>query len=452
MSISDTCNLLFYPNIFVHPNYVQRVGSIESIAADSTATDTIAVHQTATGTTTADSTASGTIAADTTAAGSAAHSTHADTNTTQASQTPYDVEVIAAPAVSTTTLLATSTKPLSKTKEDSEAQGLSSSNDTIGEDTVPLPVEWDLSTRSSIAATATPPATPTIDTTNPYSFASTATESVPSESLQSHSGSSDDTSGNASLRILLGSILGASAFVALVLLICFLLFRHRRRKQINDRGIGGRENLLRGGRESADSSAGLYHGYGSGVSNASGASASLYNFEPNTLVNSDHDGHHNPSQEHACHSNPFTDSAEITRAMQGSTPNVDSPVQNPFANPVDNNQISQQAHFPRRPASVPLFTNQSGNMQRPGMPFVLDERSIRSSDRSLGSTIILPGRSSSGSSLQQFSRHISAAELGLSSPNESVTRVSTRSDPFDLEVPARAMERHSFTILPRANV
>ncbi|EAW06306.1 uncharacterized protein ACLA_079900 [Aspergillus clavatus NRRL 1] len=84
----------------------------------------------------------------------------------------------------------------------------------------------------------------------------------------------------------------------------------------------------------------------------------------------------------------------------------------------------------------------------PAFPIQHDQRSIYSSERSLGSTIILPGRSSIGSSVRRTSYQISISDLAPLGPNESVTRVSTRSDPFDLEVPPNAMHKRNSSVLP----
>ncbi|RHZ72029.1 hypothetical protein CDV55_101868 [Aspergillus turcosus] len=235
---------------------------------------------------------------------------------------------------------------------------------------------------------------------------------------------SEDVRNRHTLRTILGSIFGTLGFIALILLMCFLIYRYRRRKPRDGRSLGGSEKLLRGGRHSADSWASSQHAFLSRTSSLSDAPSALDHHVPGLNLGSTY-AHVRKGSSHLSEPDPNPSDvspdmrAHIGRAIGGaqvhSTPG-DQPREKPIS---PNFQINQ------------------------------DQQSIYSSERSLGSTIILPGRSSFGSSLQRASYPISISDLGPPGPNDSVTRVSTRSDPFDLEAPPNAMHRHSSGALPR---
>ncbi|KAF9886134.1 hypothetical protein FE257_011959 [Aspergillus nanangensis] len=268
---------------------------------------------------------------------------------------------------------------------------------------------------------------------------------------------SDDDGTQASLRTLLGSVFGGMVFIALVFLACFFLYRYRRRKSRGSWGFGS-EKPLRSGRGSPDSSTGLQHGYQSRLSLYSDGSStrSLYDFiSQQPFVASATQGRY---------SNPFSDSARMQRA---STPSLENTTRFPLIDTSDIPEPTQppmtaQSVLPRRAYSADWGVAQtrherinSGGVAVQFPTFGTDEDSIHSGDRSLGSTVILPGRSSMGSShLQRFSYQMSLAELGYSDPaggpSEPITRTSTRSDPFDLVVPPKAIHRRSSSALPGA--
>ncbi|KAI9035100.1 uncharacterized protein KD926_004521 [Aspergillus affinis] len=294
---------------------------------------------------------------------------------------------------------------------------------------------------------------PPVNATTSFTLVSTTTGSVPSQthSFRETPASSEDNNDSVPLRTILGSVLGATAFLVLALLICLLILRNRRKSK-GGQSVRGSEKPLHEGRQSPDSATGLYHDHRSAASNVSETSSnsSLYNFIPNAPLISSYDGHHGSNQQHQNHyCDPFSDSDEILPTSRENAYHIKNTVRYPF---LDDHQRTGRASYPRRPASLPLSFASSDSHRRPGIPFMRDEGSMYGSDRSLGSTIILPGRSSSGSSLRRFSYGASAAELGLYSPTEPVTRASTRSDPFDLEIPAKAMDRYSTSTITRAQV
>ncbi|GMF81605.1 hypothetical protein BDV35DRAFT_372325 [Aspergillus flavus] len=248
--------------------------------------------------------------------------------------------------------------------------------------------------------------------------------------------SSPDHGSQASLRTLLGSVLGAMGFIAAVFLICLLLFRRRRRRSGGVQCFGGNEKLLRADRQSADSLTGLQHGYVSG-----GSMRSQYKYALEAPMSAYY--HDESDRASACYSDPFSDSAELHGGLRNGMPEIEDTTQSLFMNQkYDQQPVIPRANLPLRTVSDSLLPTVHAGRRRSELPLGSEHGSIYSSDRSLGSTLILPGRSSLGSSLQRFSYRVSVAELEPCGANEPVSKISprsTRSDPFDLEVPARAV-------------
>ncbi|OGM41859.1 hypothetical protein ABOM_010141 [Aspergillus bombycis] len=267
---------------------------------------------------------------------------------------------------------------------------------------------------------------------------STATGDVLPKNNSDHGSSlsSPDNGSRASLRTLLGSVLGAMGFIAAVFLICLLLFRHRRRRSGGDQCFGGNEKLLRADRQSADSSAGLQYGYVSG-----GSMRSQYKYAPEARMSAYYQDDSNRAS--ACYSDPFSDSAEMHGRLRNDMLGIEDTTQSLFMDQkYDQKPVIPGENLPLRTFSDSILPTVHAGRRRSELPLSSEHGSIYSSDRSLGSTLILPGRSSLGSSLQRFSYRVSAAELEPCGANELVTKISprsTRSDPFDLEVPARAV-------------
>ncbi|KAH8425602.1 uncharacterized protein LDX57_003351 [Aspergillus melleus] len=382
------------------------------------------------------------------------------TTASQTSQAADVAPVIATPTATTAATVITaipnkpSVAPASSAPDEVKKDIRSSSYDSVNDaTTLPPHSTPDLFTPSNSPTLPVHTIIPTVNATTSFTLVSTTTGSVPSQtySLREPPASSEDSNDGVSLRTILGSVLGATAFLVLALLICLLILRNRRKSK-GGQSVGGSEKPLHEGRQSPDSATGLYHDHRSNASNASDTSSncSLYNYIPNAPLISNYDGHHSSNQQHPNHySDPFSDSDEILPTSRENAYHIKNTVRYPF---LDDPQRTGRASYPRRPASLPLSFASSDSHRRPGIPFMRDEGSMYGSDRSLGSTIILPGRSSSGSSLRRFSYGASAAELGLCSPTEPVTRASTRSDPFDLEIPAKAMDRYSTSTVIRAQV
>ncbi|KAE8145086.1 hypothetical protein BDV25DRAFT_165436 [Aspergillus avenaceus] len=280
---------------------------------------------------------------------------------------------------------------------------------------------WTSATQGSTTyglATATPAVTGTVTYDN--------------NSTQSSSNSSSAATRRTSLGTLLGSVFGAMAFVALVFLLCLCIYRHRRGKSV----ISGRnKDLLGYDRPFADTTTNLHQAYMAGTSVHSTMSSkySQHNYAP-----PDWTGNEAPSYV----SDPFSDSAELHRGSRGNV------TQNPSS-------TVTRATIPQRTVSDSILPAVREGGKRTAVPMTPDERSIYSSERSLGSTLILPGRSSLGSSLQRFSYRISVAEIDPSNANELVTKISprsTRSDPFDLEVPGKVIHPGGYGMQPRAQM
>ncbi|KAE8410690.1 hypothetical protein BDV36DRAFT_289368 [Aspergillus pseudocaelatus] len=301
------------------------------------------------------------------------------------------------------------------------------------------PVASSLSSNFSGSSSTEAVLTRTSRTRGPSTAAtSTVTGDILPKSNSDHgnSHSSPDDGSRASLRTLLGSVLGAVGFIAAAFLICLLLFRHRRRRSGGGRYFGGNEKLLRADRQSADSSTGLQHGYVSG-----GSMRSQYKYAPEAQMSAYYQD--DSDRASACYSDPFSDSAELHGGLRNGMPGIEDTTQTLFMDQnYDQPPVIPRANRPLRTVSDSLLPTVQARQRRSELPLSSEHGSIYSSDRSLGSTLILPGRSSLGSSLQRFSYQVSVGELEPCGANELVTKISprsTRSDPFDLEVPAKAV-------------
>ncbi|KAH1498042.1 hypothetical protein LV164_002852 [Aspergillus fumigatus] len=251
----------------------------------------------------------------------------------------------------------------------------------------------------------------------------------PSQNFSDHD--SEDVRNRHTLRTILGSIFGTVGLIAVIILMCFLIYRYRRRKPRDGRSIGGSEKLLRDGRHSADSWASSQHAFLSRKSSLSDAPSAPDHHVP--ALNMAY-AHVRKGSSHLSQTNPNPSDVSLNmrpriRDAIGGTQVHSTPGDKPFCP-----DASTLAGSPSPSSEKPIS---------PGIRINQDQNSIYSSERSLGSTIILPGRSSIGSSVQRASYPMSISDLGPPGPNDSVTRVSTRSDPFDLEVPPNAMHKRS---------
>ncbi|PYI08957.1 hypothetical protein BO78DRAFT_54491 [Aspergillus sclerotiicarbonarius CBS 121057] len=289
-------------------------------------------------------------------------------------------------------------------------------------------------------ATSETSATPTLRSIESFVAQSTATSATASANSSSH-GNIDQSnhSDHAPLRTILGSVLGGVAFVALALAIGYFVMRHKRRDPRGGLSTGTSEEHLQDEGGPAAPSGDSLPGYQSGGSFLSVASTTpssplrvaLAGPKPAT-------GHHHSrtlsSLNLVPNPNPFLDSAEVKYVSRGSMRSIAGALRNPFADvaPSHSHVTLQQSEMSQRPTSAAWYSMHS--------------------DRSLGSTLLLPGRSSAGSSLQRLSYPFTVAELESCDPSGPVARLSTRSDPFDLECPPHAMHRRSSTAIPLGQV
>ncbi|GIJ98892.1 hypothetical protein Aspvir_001014 [Aspergillus viridinutans] len=347
---------------------------------------------------------------------------------------PSDAHLV--PNPTTSSLSEPPPNPKSNTDIHTSVASPTSHNQTSG-----LP-STDLSTKPSGSEVLTTSTAETrfmvdIPTTN------TVTAAFPSATnpLQDFSDrGSEDVRNRHTLRTILGSIFGTVGLIALILLMCFLIYRYRRRKPRDSRSFGGSEKLLRNGRHSADSWASSQHAFLSRTSSLSDAPSA-------------------PDHQHVPGPNMGSSYAHVRKGsshLSGPNPNpsdvsLDMPPH--IGDAIGGTRVhSTRGDQPLCHDASTLVGSHSPSYAKPispGIQINQDEHSIYSSERSLGSTIILPGRSSFGSSVQRASYPISISDLGPPGPNDSVTRVSTRSDPFDLEVPPSAMHKRSSGAPPR---
>ena len=244
-------------------------------------------------------------------------------------------------------------------------------------------------------------------------------------------------------NIIAGSLLGVLGFVAITALTVILLLRRRRRLYGDVKSIGSNGKLSRMSRNSTPTLTGWNPRHQSSVSFGTPTPQSL-------------SGHARHASEPLATPKPvmlhkrFSKSTELSTAAPVDPYGLNTP-RDQFSDPEVNNRQLRLA----KPGSCDLQTIQEKPEGYPSKPEPLfTPRSLYSSDRSIGSTIILPSRNSSVGSLQALSYRLSSplrlsASTWMPSPGvlsplsveQAVRRSSTRSDPFDLEVPVDA--RHS---------
>ncbi|GFF52004.1 hypothetical protein IFM46972_09434 [Aspergillus udagawae] len=346
---------------------------------------------------------------------------------------PSDVQLV--PLPTTSSLSEPPQNPESNTDIHTSVASPTSHNQTSG-----LP-PTDLSTEpasSEVLTTSTAQTKFMVETPT----RNTVTAAFPSATnpLQNFSDRASEDVNRHTLRTILGSIFGTVGLIALILLMCFLIYRYRRRKPRDGRSFGGSEKLLRNGRHSADSWASSQHAFLSRTSSLSDAtSAPNHHHVPGPNMGSSY-AHVRKGSSHLSEPNP--NPSEVSLGMR---PHI--------RDAISGTQVhSTRGDQPFCPDASTLAGSHSPSYAKsisPGIQINQDQHSIYSSERSLGSTIVLPGRSSFGSSVQRASYPISISDLGPPGPNDSVTRVSTRSDPFDLEVPPNATHKRSSGALPR---
>ncbi|GKZ22788.1 hypothetical protein AbraIFM66951_003971 [Aspergillus brasiliensis] len=306
--------------------------------------------------------------------------------------------------------------------------------------TQPSTSESSTSVLSPITSTTSTTSTTQYPHTTSTSFIphSAVTSAISSASNSSHGyiDQSDHGGSHPSLGAILGGVLGGVAFVALALALGYFVMRYKRRKPRDELATGTSEEHLQDDRSPATSSAGshqVYQSCGSSFTdNSSTPSSPLRAMFPVSIPAKSYQARRTPSGPNLLSdANPFLDSAEIKYVSRGSgVPSTAGTLRNPFADAAPSHTVvMRQSYMSQRPTSTAWYSMHS--------------------DRSLGSTLHLPGRSSAGSSLQRLSYPFTVAELEACEP---MARLSTRSDPFDLECPPHAMHRRSSTVIPIGHV
>ncbi|KAL3466290.1 hypothetical protein BJX64DRAFT_11832 [Aspergillus heterothallicus] len=239
---------------------------------------------------------------------------------------------------------------------------------------------------------------------------STSTTSQTSTSLSEPvSSTSNDGSHGPPYATIFGALFGVLGFIALIIILFFFFRRRRRQSRRNstasEPGGWSVQKLLHSGRGSPDSTTSLHRDYRSGMSYLSdpsptsstlykaGTTPSLYYDKASAPTTAQAHGYADESPTQSQMQNPFSDTAEVfPHGLQSSIvpfmmrssamdPDNDEPTyNNAYANP-NPNAVST----PTRPAEsyAPYRDRDSVN-----------------SGTSLGSTLVLPGRSSAGSTYQ----------------------------------------------------
>lgn len=283
---------------------------------------------------------------------------------------------------------------------------------------------------STLQSTASPQAsvTPTEETHSSSTSPSAATGAGAPE--YSSAGEPTDQRKDTLIRVLVGSIFGVIAFIVLVSLICLLLLRSRRRIYGNRKSVSSNGKLSRVDRNSAPTLTSLSPRYLSELPFHSGTPS-----PPSQASHAQSSSGPLATPQPVLFHNPFSKSSELCAVLPDDNRGTGE-VENPFADPAPMNdrQVPKYGR-PSKPSLIglqPIPQEKTNGLVIP--------RSMYGSDHSLGSTIVLPGRNSSIGSFQVISYRISHPSEKASPPVDPAgRRVSTRSDPFDLEVPANAV-------------
>ena len=278
---------------------------------------------------------------------------------------------------------------------------------------------------STLQSAASPQAsaTPTEETHSSSTNPSAAT-GVPE---YSSAGEHTDQSKNTLIRVLVGSIFGVIAFIVFVSLICLLLLRSRRRIYGNRKSVSSNGKLSRVDRNSAPTLTSLSPRYLSELPFPSGTPS-----PPSQTSHAQSSSGPLATPQPVLFHNPFSNPAELCAGLPYDNRGTRK-VENPFADPAPvNDRPVPRYGRPSKPSLIglqPIPQEKTNGLVIP--------RSMYGSDHSLGSTIVLPGRNSSVGSFQVISYRISHPSEKTSPRPVDPTgrRVSTRSDPFDLEMP-----------------
>ncbi|PYH76923.1 hypothetical protein BO82DRAFT_191730 [Aspergillus uvarum CBS 121591] len=303
------------------------------------------------------------------------------------------------------------------------------------------------------------------------STASTAIPTTTDVTSNNHTTSSDPvdfthgSSSNTPLRTILGSVLGGLAFVALALVLGYYFMSSKRR---TGRGSPSPSTSEEGFTAEKIPTVALpdgasrpgYQSHRSFLSDSSSVRSLPIHVArvPVSKPEYTYHGPHSSAIPRAANANPFVEPLELTyksTSSRGTTVQSDRVMRNPFADPYPSPGIASSAAS----TSTHLRQSQMSQQQRP-LSIAWGGSIYSGGDVSLGSTLILPnGRSSAGSSLlNRLSYPFTVNELSDAGGGQGYydpgARVSTRSDPFDLEYPVKAavMHRRSSTTIPLAQV
>lgn len=254
-----------------------------------------------------------------------------------------------------------------------------------------------------------------------------------------------------STKTIVGSVLGSLAFLAVILLICLFAIRRRRHRSQKKHVRISNDQLLQSGR---DSSVDLQHRYQSPVTPPPPCpDTPQFEFGIPQRIPQDRSSYtNNNSVANMSFVNLSLANPPLARSPE--------PIENPFASPEDPPEPHDPFIVRRRYSSSSVYRPDSQAelekallfRKRPYLP------TANSSEQSLGSTIILPGRSSLESDDHKSKDDDKKEETKddkdkakdkekkieiedepyLSTPSMSpreTIRTSARSDPFDLEAP-----------------
>ncbi|KAL2857430.1 hypothetical protein BJX68DRAFT_228773, partial [Aspergillus pseudodeflectus] len=238
-------------------------------------------------------------------------------------------------------------------------------------------------------------ATPTATSISHTTFTtSTSTSSDTSTSLSEPIQSTSDHDGSGPpYATIFGVLFGVLGFIALIIIL-FFFFRRRSRRDSTASEPGGWsvQRLLPSGRGSPDSTMTLQQDYRppmSYLADASPTSSKLYktgtappSYFDKPAQHAQPRNYQTANQDQAQNQNPFCDSAEVTHLPQSSIVPfmMRSSAMDPDSNPNSDPTRPAESYAPYRDRDPDRDSMQSGT--------------------SLGSTLVLPGRSSAGSNYQ----------------------------------------------------
>ncbi|KAL4761934.1 uncharacterized protein BDW70DRAFT_134714 [Aspergillus foveolatus] len=201
----------------------------------------------------------------------------------------------------------------------------------------------------------------------------------------------DDDSSGPPYALIFGLLFGILGLIALIALIIIIIHRRRRSNQVSN------TDSLQGDRASANSRTGLRRDFRSQMSylgDASPTSSGLFNFQPGAAHHSDKQ-HQTPP-----YSDPFSDTEAVSDGRIRTAPTNKDYEDRPYIHSTEPQAANRDSFHSGTSLGSTLVLPGRSSMGSEYQGTNLPSPTSAPSGTSMGSTLILPGRSSTGSDSQ----------------------------------------------------